>query len=341
MTPEKLLNALNDIDEASIRDAHEEKQSAHRRGSRRIAAVFAAVIVLVAITVTAFASEEIVGWFRAYFPQKTENDLTPGQVEYIRENEQIIAEELEHNGYTIELKSVLSSVDTTYIIFRITAPEDVDITSLGYKLSINIEVSAEYGRAPASSTYRIIDDHDGLDHTLDILHTLEAKYYYTVPEWYVHIDALYTTHYDEASRTHQETILAEGPWDFTISMADADTQEMELLTEPVQTLAAVPVEGEDRYDLEYVTITSFVLRPLDATISFDQNIWSNPMFVGTIPWTAIEFSIYAVMKDGSCVRFTNGITQADWEFKLLAESPIALEEVDYIFLADGTKLMAP
>lgn len=123
MKPEKIITALNDIDEQFIREAHE-TAAAPRKTPRRFAVLVAAVIALMAMTVTAFASEQISGWFQQYFSRQSDTSLTPGQVEFFEENEQVIAETKTENGWTVELKSTITDGKTGYVIFGITAPEE-------------------------------------------------------------------------------------------------------------------------------------------------------------------------------------------------------------------------
>lgn len=127
MKPEKFLNALNDIDGRYIREAREETAAVRRTGRRRFAVLIAAVVALMAMAVTAFAAEDIAGWFRQYFTQKTENGLTQQQIDYIEENEQIVAQSLESNGWTLELRSAITDGEKAYIIIGVTAPEDVSL----------------------------------------------------------------------------------------------------------------------------------------------------------------------------------------------------------------------
>ena len=103
MKPEKILYAMNDIDNEFLREAHAEAAPKHRH-SRKLAVLIAAVVTLMALTVTAFAAEEIAGWFKQYFSRNTENGLTPGQIEYLDEHEQIVGESQSHNGYDLKLK---------------------------------------------------------------------------------------------------------------------------------------------------------------------------------------------------------------------------------------------
>lgn len=336
MTPEKLLDALNDIDEQFIREAREEPD-VRRGSSRRLAVLIAAVIALLAISITAAASGEIANWFQYYFFSKNENNLSQEQIQYIDENKQSVEETQAQNGYQLELHSFMTTTDTTYVIFRVTAPENTDLNAIRDSLDLEYEISGIYGRTPSTSIYRGMDDLDGLDNTALLVFTLLADY--TVPEWNIRIDSLSRICYDEATQIHQYPLLAEGPWEFTVNLEHADTRKVEFLTEPVEIMAAVSNQETDRYRFENVTITSFILSPLDATISYDHRD-RIPLFSGTIPYTAIDMNIYVIMKDGTAIRLFKG-DQSNKETLFLAESPIILEEVDYIFMADGTILEMP
>ena len=85
MKPEKILYAMNDIDGEFLNEAR--AAAAPHKSTRRFVVLAAAVVALMAITVTAFASEQISGWFRQYFGNQTDAPLTPGQIEFIEENE--------------------------------------------------------------------------------------------------------------------------------------------------------------------------------------------------------------------------------------------------------------
>ena len=67
------------------------------------------------------------GWFTDFFAGRSETPLSSEQIEFIQENEQIIQESQTKNGWTIELKSAITDGETAYVIFGITAPEDVDL----------------------------------------------------------------------------------------------------------------------------------------------------------------------------------------------------------------------
>lgn len=339
MTAENVLFALNDIDDEFLEESHADNPS-HRR---RLIILIAAVIALLAVT--ACAAEEITGWLSSYFSSRSESDLSAGQIGYIEENEQLVSDAQKHNGYTVELKSYLATDDTVYVVFGITAPKNVDIAGLGKRILLDDEFTGIYGRRPESVTVRHIDDGDGRSNTINYVCILEHKYYvyHTVTEWNVHVNAIQAVEYDALTQRTEFPVLAEGDWNFTIDLTKADTQTVELVSEPLQTLAIIPSTTIDDYSetIDYVTVTSVLLSPLDVIITYEPPNECNASFTGTLAYTGIELHAYAVMKDGSFIPFLYGIPSYHGEAKLLAESPIVLSEVDYVLLADGTKLMVP
>ena len=99
----------------------------HRSGARRIAVLAAAAALLTAMTVTAFAAEDIAGWFRSFFAGRSKGDLTEGQLSYIQQQEQMISQGKTCDGWTVELLSVMHDDAAGYLIFRVTAPEEIPL----------------------------------------------------------------------------------------------------------------------------------------------------------------------------------------------------------------------
>ena len=90
--------------------------------------------------------------------------------------------------------------------------------------------------------------------------------------------------------------------------------------------------GNDVY--QDVTITSLILRPLSASIICDlEDVAPDFLAVG-------DQCAYVMMKDGSRIGF-HADNAASGVQNLLADTPIDLEQVSYLLLPDGTKLMAP
>ena len=134
-------------------------------------------------------------------------------------------------------------------------------------------------------------------------------------------------------------VLLEGCWEFSFRFRAENAQEAdrELLAQPVVTTGQVYKRGDDgkyAYALDDVTVTSVKLSPLSATITYE--------FSGLYP--AFEWdgaAIHAVMKDGSKILLEDNWSRWDGYNVLKARTPIVLDEVDHILLADGTKIMAP
>lgn len=354
MKPEKILYAMNDIDAAFLTEARENTVSA-RRHSRKLVALIAAVIALMAVTLTAFAAEEIAGWFRQYFNKQAEVPLTPGQIEFIEENEQVIAETQTHNGWSLELKSVMSDSNAVYAIVGITAPADIteeEMRSLWPDMDFY-----DKDRKPVGSWgVKLHIGMDGNERSADLVFELNPADWNSGNTWTLRVNRLSKMVHDrayeqelldtkyagqenimftdeEAARINQRVILTEGPWEFAIDLSRADHTVLELITAPVtvQTCCGFTDDGADLF--EDVAITSFELSALSATIRIDCDDYAPDFTPG-------GRKIHVVMTDGNRIELI-----PDWgstsEQHFNAESPIVLAEVDHVLLADGTKIMAP
>ena len=92
-----------------------------------IAAVIALTLLLVGCAV-AYAN----GWFQQIFASRSETPLSSEQMQYIQNNEQIVGQSQTINGWTIDLKSTICDGRTGYLVFQITAPDDVDLEQYLY-----------------------------------------------------------------------------------------------------------------------------------------------------------------------------------------------------------------
>ena len=87
-----------------------------------IAAVVALTLLLVGCAV-AYAN----GWLQMVFTARSEQPLSDEQIEYIQNNEQPMEQAQTMDDWTIDLKSTISDGQTSYLVFRITAPESMDL----------------------------------------------------------------------------------------------------------------------------------------------------------------------------------------------------------------------
>jgi len=376
MKPEKILYALNDIDGQFLREAREET-AAPKKLPRRFTVLIAAVVALMALTVTAFAAEEITGWFRQYFGQQTEESLTSGQVEFIEENEQIIAEAHEENGWTVELRSTISDGTKAYIIIGVIAPDGVNLEPR----IVDDSMKDWYGPGNGMDTvtpsipflsadrnyyyqlsYRWREDGDGLANTMNMIYELNFGKCYSDREclldapfgpdvdFAIHIEDIVREYDDEQYRRE----LLEGKY--------AGQTNIMFTHEEAQRLKQVEVLAEGTWDFTVNFGKSETgVELLSQPITVNALVWDGEdpdnMFDGK--WVTQEVTIESFLLNPlsaliGCseanVRFDNvyavlkdgsQILLRDTGGMAEAESPIVLAEVDHILLADGTKLMVP
>lgn len=358
MKPEKIITALNDIDGQFIREARE-TAAAPRKTPRRFAILIAAVIALMALTVTAFASEQISGWFKTYFEKHSDSPLTSEQVQFIEENEQLVTEPQLQNNCTIELKSFMTDGQYMCMILGITAPdgmkiEDACIGNFGGHPGI-LKPEAARTLIGHGQFMRFEDDGDGKGNTANIVFEAMIEYEETEKPfdkgtvWNLHIEDLttncvneeylsqfemvdggYVLSGEEAELAYQTLTLAEGTWDYQFTVEDGDFREIEIvLDDPVVASTVVGVkpmpDGSYPDYWENVTITAVTLRSMGLTFTCEEY----PTFTYTEPCKV-------VMHDGSSIEVVSY-----WSKYYYSTTPIVLDEVDHILLADGTKIMVP
>ena len=255
------------------------------------------------------------------------------------------------DGYTVELKSVVTDGAVAHITLRITAPEGtiisrttreghenepyhIDTSNLGRLTPMEGKVgSGSAGMNPK-------EDGDGLDNTQDFVIEAEmsmmdgSKPFAIGSTWTIRLEDLIHTYYDTERYTVEEELLAEGEWvfQFTIDESHGDQGEIEFVDEPIVTKAVVgfKADGTDVYN--DVTITSFSLHSMSATVLCEGR--SAPDLTNNF-----DRAIYVVMKDGSQIQLYSSGGAVGVQH-LTPEKTIDLELVDHILLADGTKLHA-
>lgn len=355
MKPEKLLDALNDIDSDLIAGVH----APQTRSRPRFTLLIAAILITAALTATAFASETISGWFKQYFERQNDVPLSSEQVQFIEEHEQVLAETQTLNGYQLELKSVLTDNRTVYITMGITAPAPLPFDE-DIRLTFNtFDFYDQNLKTPQAMSARILDDGDALDCTTDLILEYTLGNWNDSDQWTLYIKELTLWIHDvayeqnlldtkyaglenfmltdeEAALAYRFETLAEGPWEFSIDLSKADNTELEIVTDPIILQSCYGFKPDGTLVYEEVTITSVIIRPLSATIQAE--LTESRAALDLTP--TIDDQIFVVMKDNSRIQL-----YPDWGFSgkqhFTTESPIVLTEVDHILLADGTKIMAP
>lgn len=341
-----------------------------KKASARKIWVIAAVITLaMALMGCSVAYAYAQGWFADFYSKGNEEPLSDSQISYLSENEQLLNQVQTREGWTVELRSAITDGTKGLIILGVTSPEDVNLATLytedgnAYSRLDMVEdwkkpVVYPEGVEEDVITWFFMDDGDGQANTENFIIEIQPKPGVRKPfdssmEWNVVLsDVVRITddvellkeisnelgEYCHEGPVNTKEVLLEGDWEFTFCFRSETTEEAsrELLTTPVITTGQVyrrygDGDGEYAYVLEDVTVTSVKLNPLSATVSYE--------FTGVYP--AFEWEgnhVCAVMKDGTEILLEDNWSRWDGYNVLKARSPIVVEEVDHIRLADGTKL---
>jgi len=254
------------------------------------------------------------------------------------------------DGYSIELKDVYSDGNNARITLGITAPEGVNLQEYdGYPISLQpsnrwgfFEQTSE-GSSNVSGGYGSEDDGDGKANTqnvvLDYSAGTEQMRDGEVPfasgkVWNIYWQDIYANYLNEETDEPEKYLLAEGTWSIDVVFEDVTAEELELISEPIPAQVAYgwDLQGNDVY--QDTMITSVILRPMSASIICDME-HAAPDFL-----TVGDRCVHVVMKDGSQVEF-HGDSAGSGIQNLQTDTPIDLEQVSYLLLPDGTKLMVP
>lgn len=239
---------------------------------------------------------------------KGQKPLSGEQIEFVNQNTEDYPIRPLPNGFSMELKSVIPVSNTVYVIFGLTAPENMDFSDV---LDIRSDASLAFpglqampsaSDLPANISYDVMDDGDGKQNTLKIVirihpvmrqgtdsvfgpgKTCEIVFKNIVKLGHdrEYEQELLTTGYagqagcvftpEEAERVHPEVLLVSGEWKFVIDLAEADSGEIELLETPVSAKVWVIRNGAGDFEaidaIENVTLTSVRVTPIRVEISF-------------------------------------------------------------------------
>lgn len=158
-------------------------------------------------------------------------------------------------------------------------------------------------------------------------------------------DVMFT--HEETQRMNLREVLTDGTWEFDVTFSGGSSQpfeELEFLSGPIRTEADILRRyGEQLWESahfrEEVTVTSALLRPLGLTLTYeDCNGGPTFYFSDEDLFAEADIFAYAVMQDGSRIRLWD-MGKGGTDYKVLdAESPVVIDSVDHILLADSTKL---
>lgn len=130
MTSFQLFKGLTAVDSELLAAAEALELKTEPPARRKLPAkkiwLIAAAIAL-ALLLVGCAVAYVNGWFQTVFTARSETPLSPEQIAYIQKNEQPVEQGQTMDDWTIDLKSTISDGKTGYLVFRVTAPEDIDL----------------------------------------------------------------------------------------------------------------------------------------------------------------------------------------------------------------------
>ena len=246
-------------------------------------------------------------------------------------------QEATQNGYTLKLKSVETDGYVARVVVGITAPEDVDIESLNISDGGIFFGTPDRESMGGSGTFNDVTDGDGLANTKDLVAEFTVSFldglrpFELGATWDLDITDLYVDQWLPTSR-----VLTEGEWHFSITFDETNTDydTLELISSPITATACTGWSLDGKDVLMEFPISSFKLRKFSSEITQDTAAETEEQrraapsadFYG---WR--NHFAYAVMKDGTKTQL---LERTNCE-------PIDLAQVDYVLLADGTKLPVP
>ena len=240
------------------------------------------------------------------------------------------------NGYTVQLKSVETDGYVAQIRLGITAPADVDIEGLDVRIGDNSFTTAGRQLNRYSGGFDAVADGDGQSNTKDFLGEFCISFldglrpFALGDAWNLQIADLYAD-----SGTSSTQVLAAGEWQFSVTFDETNTdyRELELLNGPITAQAMTGWRADGTDVIEKFSIASFKLRKFSSEIVRDtagenEEQCAEPS-VDFYSWR--DHFTYAVMKDGTKIQLLEDRNC----------NAVDLTQVDYVLLADGTKLTVP
>ncbi|MBP3673347.1 MAG: DUF4179 domain-containing protein [Oscillospiraceae bacterium] len=302
-----------------------------------------AAAVIAALALTTVAAYNYGGWFQNFFAAKNDDYLSEGQLTVLEESIVEINQSVTEGGYTLALESVFGDGTNTYLKFSLTAPEGTVLNNDYYYFDmmygdIPQEESSEGEISSTSMGFDIIEDDNLTDNIVPMLLRVQGSHINMKdPDspWKLVFMNL-TTRVNLGTPDEGKEIIAEGKWtfEFTLPADAAVLEELNLLTEPVTIQAQTYLESSTVPDKTVeVSMTSFTLRSLSAscTYEYSEGLKVDPVNVVLKDGTVITAQFSSASMDPSTAT-----VQHTFRF----ETPVSLDQVDYVEFPGGVKVVA-
>ncbi len=183
MTAMDLLDLMNEAGDGYLQETQHARSGAASKSPRPRLLLFA-VLAAVTLLLVGCTVAYVQGWFTDFFAKRSGKPLSQDQVQFIQDHELPVTQSSTQNGWTVELRSLMTDGTTGYIILGVTAPEGVSLKAetfemaplgTGQSRTIYLENSRNRDFPPpvqypegvrrAGSVHYWTEDGDGLDNT--------------------------------------------------------------------------------------------------------------------------------------------------------------------------------
>ena len=264
-----------------------------------------------------------------YFKERSKNELSKAQLNIIKGSATVVSNVSEDAGVKITLDSVTGNGHYSYFKLDVVLPEGTNagegLTFENFRLMFNDD-NVGFGSSGGSSTMTV-DDGNTTDNRFSILIGLHYDKYPSSPDYAFNNGVVRTLHLEniiDCGNAGNDVNLIEGTWDFGILFND-EGKQVELIDKPVT------VSGYSHWDNApfEAEITSFVISEFSINCQYKLNPKSESRYVEIFP--------IAVMKDGREFRISgSGGSNTSYSYSFAV--PVALDEIDYVKLADDVIL---
>ena len=345
MNGQNLLTGLSHIDRKFIEESENDMITGKKDACKqRHITVFRKPLFLVAIiTLMVFlmgCAYHVISesdWFKAYFSDRMEMSLSMDQAQYVDDNTKEIRQSVTVNGYTLAVESAIADSRNAYIKLILQGPPDTTLdadiywyknrkTTDGDGWEKNFYKVDEPDAIYGAGTWQMVDDGNPEDNSVTIMYALsqtindELNSFESGVTYRLHITDL-EGYYGEENRS--EVLAENGVWDFDIVFDSINDDSVELITTPVSTV----------YNDYSVTITSFELQTMSAKAVYSGS--DNEKGIVCFVDSAV------VLKDGTRIGISPRTFGPTGEASFTLNAPIALNDIDYVELRDGTKIIKP
>ena len=228
LTPEELDPALLGRVKASMRKEQDMRTSKH---TKRVISLALAAALLLALSVTAYAAMDGGEWFKSWFSDQTEGELTEGQMDYIDEAAADIGQSVTADGWTVTLESAMTDSRRVYMKLSIQAEDGTGTARNPMVRGMLASTDPDAPEAPFSGSGSIYP----LGKTEGVFSQMMVKSVRTGLEQgslFSHPLRLTLNQLTDGPEA-DEKLLGEGPWVFEFTLTPAEDWTVELIDEPI------------------------------------------------------------------------------------------------------------